>query len=156
VRGLHVHLDGQPTRSCVTPVAAAAGKKITTIEAIGETPAGMNDAPTVEVHLVRNFEAPGGLGEPGTSITAPALANAVFAATGSGSGSCRCRRNSVRPEGNPGIASASRSLRERRAEHGEATQFGALSDDDHTTLPGFSMHQTPVLEPSRLRERETE
>jgi isoquinoline 1-oxidoreductase subunit alpha len=35
-----VHLDGQPTRSCVTPVAAAGGKKITTIEAIGETPAG--------------------------------------------------------------------------------------------------------------------
>ena len=35
-----VQLDGQPTRSCVTPVAAAAGKKITTIEAIGETPAG--------------------------------------------------------------------------------------------------------------------
>jgi isoquinoline 1-oxidoreductase alpha subunit len=35
-----VHLDGQATRSCVTPVTAAAGKKITTIEAIGETPAG--------------------------------------------------------------------------------------------------------------------
>src|ERR1700747_1441403 len=35
-----VPLEGQPTRSCVTPVAAAAGKKITTIEAIGETPAG--------------------------------------------------------------------------------------------------------------------
>ena len=35
-----VHLDGQPIRSCVTPVAAVAGKKITTIEAIGETPAG--------------------------------------------------------------------------------------------------------------------
>ena len=29
-----VHLDGQPTRSCVTPVSAAAGKKITTIEAM--------------------------------------------------------------------------------------------------------------------------
>jgi isoquinoline 1-oxidoreductase alpha subunit len=29
-----VHLDGQPIRSCVTPVAAAVGKKITTIEAI--------------------------------------------------------------------------------------------------------------------------
>jgi len=29
-----VHLDGQPVRSCVTPVAAAAGKKITTIEDI--------------------------------------------------------------------------------------------------------------------------
>src|SRR5439155_1510146 len=34
------HLDGQPIRSCVTPVAAVAGKKITTIEAIGDTPAG--------------------------------------------------------------------------------------------------------------------
>jgi isoquinoline 1-oxidoreductase alpha subunit len=35
-----VHLDGVPIRSCVTPVAAAVGKKITTIEAIGDTPAG--------------------------------------------------------------------------------------------------------------------
>jgi isoquinoline 1-oxidoreductase subunit alpha len=35
-----VHLDGQPIRSCVTPVSAAVGKQITTIEAIGETPAG--------------------------------------------------------------------------------------------------------------------
>src|SRR5437899_11632293 len=35
-----VHLDAQPIRACVTPVAAPAGKKITTIEAIGETPAG--------------------------------------------------------------------------------------------------------------------
>jgi isoquinoline 1-oxidoreductase alpha subunit len=34
-----VHLDGQPTRSCVTPVSAAVGKRITTIEAIGETAA---------------------------------------------------------------------------------------------------------------------
>jgi len=29
-----VHLDGQPIRSCITPVAAAVGKKITTIEDI--------------------------------------------------------------------------------------------------------------------------
>jgi isoquinoline 1-oxidoreductase beta subunit len=42
----------------------------------------MNEAPAIEVHLVRNFEAPGGMGEPGTAATAPALANAVFAATG--------------------------------------------------------------------------
>src|SRR5437660_5842044 len=35
-----VQLDGQRIRSCVAPVAAAAGKKNTTIEAIGETPAG--------------------------------------------------------------------------------------------------------------------
>jgi isoquinoline 1-oxidoreductase alpha subunit len=35
-----VHLDGQPIRSCVTPASMAVGKKITTIEAIGRTPAG--------------------------------------------------------------------------------------------------------------------
>ena len=35
-----VHLDGQPIRSCVTPVSAVAGKSITTIEAVGNTPAG--------------------------------------------------------------------------------------------------------------------
>ena len=29
-----VHLDGQPTRSCTTPVSAAAGRKITTIEGL--------------------------------------------------------------------------------------------------------------------------
>ena len=35
-----VHLDGQATRSCVLPVSAAVGRKITTIEAIGDTPVG--------------------------------------------------------------------------------------------------------------------
>ena len=35
-----VHLDGQPIRSCVTPVVVVAGKPITTIEAVGNTPAG--------------------------------------------------------------------------------------------------------------------
>jgi isoquinoline 1-oxidoreductase alpha subunit len=35
-----VHLDGQAIRSCVTPVSAAAGKRITTIEAIGASAAG--------------------------------------------------------------------------------------------------------------------
>lgn len=35
-----VHLDGQPIRSCVTPVSAAAGKKIVTIEAISQDPVG--------------------------------------------------------------------------------------------------------------------
>jgi isoquinoline 1-oxidoreductase subunit alpha len=35
-----VHADGQPIRSCVTPLAAVAGKKITTIEGIGATPVG--------------------------------------------------------------------------------------------------------------------
>jgi isoquinoline 1-oxidoreductase alpha subunit len=35
-----VHIDGQPTRSCVLPIAAIGDRSITTIEAIGETPAG--------------------------------------------------------------------------------------------------------------------
>ena len=35
-----IHIDGQAVRSCITPVAAAAAKKITTIEAIGATPTG--------------------------------------------------------------------------------------------------------------------
>lgn len=35
-----VHVDGQPTRSCVTPVAAVTGKKIITIEALAQDPVG--------------------------------------------------------------------------------------------------------------------
>ena len=35
-----VHIDGEPVRSCVTPVSAVAGRKIATIESIGETRAG--------------------------------------------------------------------------------------------------------------------
>ena len=35
-----IHLDGKPVRSCITPIAAVAGKRITTIEAIGATPVG--------------------------------------------------------------------------------------------------------------------
>jgi isoquinoline 1-oxidoreductase alpha subunit len=35
-----VHIDGQATRSCVTPASAVAGRQITTIEAIGDTGTG--------------------------------------------------------------------------------------------------------------------
>jgi isoquinoline 1-oxidoreductase subunit alpha len=35
-----VHLDGKPVRSCGTPLSAAVGKKITTIEAVGASPTG--------------------------------------------------------------------------------------------------------------------
>ena len=35
-----VHLDGQPIRSCSTPLSAAAGKKITTIEGVAANPVG--------------------------------------------------------------------------------------------------------------------
>jgi isoquinoline 1-oxidoreductase alpha subunit len=35
-----VHIDGVPTRSCITPIDSLGLSKITTIEAIGATPAG--------------------------------------------------------------------------------------------------------------------
>jgi isoquinoline 1-oxidoreductase beta subunit len=53
----------------------------------------MHEAPAIEVHLIRNGEPPGGIGEPGTAVTAPALANAVFAATGK-----RIRKLPLKPD----------------------------------------------------------
>jgi isoquinoline 1-oxidoreductase alpha subunit len=35
-----VHLDGQPVRSCVTPVESVGARAVTTIEAIGQTAVG--------------------------------------------------------------------------------------------------------------------
>jgi isoquinoline 1-oxidoreductase alpha subunit len=35
-----IHVDGKPVRSCITPIAAVAGKRVTTIEAIGATATG--------------------------------------------------------------------------------------------------------------------
>jgi len=35
-----VHVDGQPVRSCTTPLAAMAGRKVTTIEGVGATRTG--------------------------------------------------------------------------------------------------------------------
>src|SRR5262249_26484482 len=42
----------------------------------------MDEAPAVEVHVVQSRESPGGMGEAGTSAIVPAVANAIFAATG--------------------------------------------------------------------------
>jgi isoquinoline 1-oxidoreductase beta subunit len=42
----------------------------------------MNEAPKIEVYQIRNNEKPGGIGETGTVTAAPALGNAIFAATG--------------------------------------------------------------------------
>jgi isoquinoline 1-oxidoreductase subunit beta len=42
----------------------------------------MNEAPAIDVHIVNNQEPPGGIGETGTSAIVPAIANAIFAATG--------------------------------------------------------------------------
>jgi isoquinoline 1-oxidoreductase beta subunit len=42
----------------------------------------MNEMPKIEVHLVQSGEAPGGIGETGTTAAPPALRNAIYAATG--------------------------------------------------------------------------
>jgi len=42
----------------------------------------INEAPAIEVHIVHSSEPPGGMGECGTSAIVPAVANAIFAATG--------------------------------------------------------------------------
>ena len=42
----------------------------------------INEAPAIEVEVVKSSADPGGIGEPGTTALAPAVLNAVFAATG--------------------------------------------------------------------------
>jgi isoquinoline 1-oxidoreductase beta subunit len=51
----------------------------------------MNEMPSIEVHIVQSTDKMGGAGEPGVPPLAPALANALFAATGK-----RVRRLPVR------------------------------------------------------------
>ena len=38
--------------------------------------------PAIEVYIVNSLEPPGGMGEAGTSALAPAVTNAIYAATG--------------------------------------------------------------------------
>jgi isoquinoline 1-oxidoreductase beta subunit len=42
----------------------------------------IHETPTIEVHIVKSGEAPGGIGEPGTAVIPAALTNAIYAATG--------------------------------------------------------------------------
>ncbi len=42
----------------------------------------MNECPEIETHIVESKEKAGGIGEPGVPCAAPAIANAIFAATG--------------------------------------------------------------------------
>ena len=53
----------------------------------------IDEMPEVEVHIVPSPAAPGGIGEASTPGIAPAVGNAIFAATGK-----RIRRLPIRPE----------------------------------------------------------
>lgn len=53
----------------------------------------MNEAPRIDIVLVKSSEKPGGIGEPATALVVPAIANAVAAATGK-----RVRRLPMTPE----------------------------------------------------------
>jgi isoquinoline 1-oxidoreductase beta subunit len=53
----------------------------------------MDEMPEVEVHIVESGQVPTGIGEMGVPPVAPAIANAVYAATGK-----RIRHIPIRPE----------------------------------------------------------
>ena len=53
----------------------------------------MDEAPDINVHIIKNNASPGGVGEPGLPPIAPAIANAVFAASGR-----RIRKLPINPE----------------------------------------------------------
>jgi isoquinoline 1-oxidoreductase beta subunit len=42
----------------------------------------INESPKMDVHIIESGAVPGGVGEPGLPPVAPALGNAIFAATG--------------------------------------------------------------------------
>ena len=64
-----VHLDGEPVRSCSTPVSAAAGKKVTTIEGVAGTAAGK----AVQAAWIKNDVPQCGYCQSGQIMSATAL-----------------------------------------------------------------------------------
>lgn len=64
-----VHLNGAPIRSCVTPVSAAVGQKITTIEAVGADRVGK----AVQAAWVKHDVAQCGYCQSGQVMSATAL-----------------------------------------------------------------------------------
>ncbi|MFZ3125492.1 MAG: (2Fe-2S)-binding protein [Acidovorax sp.] len=64
-----VHLDGAPVRSCITPISAAVGQKITTIEAVGQDKVGQ----AVQAAWVKHDVAQCGYCQSGQIMSATAL-----------------------------------------------------------------------------------
>ena len=56
------------------------------------TPLRIGDVPALDIEFIDSVEAPVGLGEPGTTVVAPAIGNAIFATTGA-----RLRHLPIRP-----------------------------------------------------------
>ena len=56
------------------------------------TPLRIGDVPELDIEFIDSIEAPVGLGEPGTTVVAPAIGNAIFAAVG-----VRLRHLPIRP-----------------------------------------------------------
>jgi isoquinoline 1-oxidoreductase beta subunit len=56
------------------------------------TPLRIDDVPTLDIEFMDSVEVPVGLGEPGTTVVAPAIGNAIFAAIG-----VRLRHLPIRP-----------------------------------------------------------
>ncbi|OCR25759.1 (2Fe-2S)-binding protein [Pseudomonas syringae] len=87
-----VHLDGQAVRSCVLPVSAVAGRKVTTIEAVGELPVGQQVQKAWLAHEVVQC----GYCQPGQIMSAVALlqahpdANDEQITTAMAGNLCRC------------------------------------------------------------------
>ena len=87
-----VHVDGAPTRSCITPVSAVGGRKITTIEAVGADRVGR----AVQAAWVKHDVAQCGYCQSGQVMSATALLKTKKAPTdadidGAMAGNiCRC------------------------------------------------------------------
>jgi isoquinoline 1-oxidoreductase subunit beta len=70
------------------------------------TPLRIGDVPELDIEFIDSTEAPVGLGEPGTTVVAPAIGNAIFAAVG-----VRLRHLPIRP------AAVLQALTSQRREH---------------------------------------
>ena len=82
-------VEAQLQSSIIFGMGAALKHQITMVNGrVQETnyhnfqPVRMNEAPKIDIVLVKSTEKPGGIGEPATAVVAPAIANAVAKLTG--------------------------------------------------------------------------